>query len=345
MKYVAFLDILGFKNKLKSLNHSQAIQYISKFSTVAYNEWRKSDTKNVTGYIVSDSFIIYTDNIKKESLSNILSVVKNICEREFSENGILIRGAIAKGNFDRIAATEISNLSKGLIVGQAYVDAYLLEDSLKSVGIVLSKEVFQDIEHFNLSFNCYNESSENIEKYILSYFDFDFLCKRENLSKLIDLGIESQWLPHYYNTLYFVIKNEKNNKRIYQLFDDLFSLIGDPSEDWREIDKFIKNAFSNDVLLNFQTRFLGYIREHIIANNAQKYFVDKRPSIREKILQYLLDNPNSNSSKISTALGISSSSVHRVINRLVEEKQIIANESFIDLPNGKRTMYTYSVAL
>ena len=33
MKYVAFLDILGFKQKLKGLNQKEAKTYINDFST------------------------------------------------------------------------------------------------------------------------------------------------------------------------------------------------------------------------------------------------------------------------------------------------------------------------
>lgn len=40
-KYVAFLDILGFKNKLKQLGQATAKQYISAFSSTAYHEWKQ----------------------------------------------------------------------------------------------------------------------------------------------------------------------------------------------------------------------------------------------------------------------------------------------------------------
>ena len=319
MKYVAFLDILGFKNRLRKLNHNKAIELISNFSSVAFNQWKKSDTSGINGYIVSDSFIIYSDDTKNTSLSKLIDIVKAICESEFTYNGILVRGAIAKGDFDHLAAQNIQNLSKGLIVGQAYVDAYLLEDTFKSIGIILSSSVYQDVVPFNLDKDCYNEGYSNEEKYILSYFNFDFLTKNENLSKFVELGIEAQWLPHYYNTIYFAIKGKKNNKNIYQLFDDLIYNIGDPSECWNDIDKFIKNAFSNDVISSFQTRFLGYIRERIILFDNNRVFSNKRLSNREKIIQFLSNNPYSSISKISETLCITRSTVSKHINNLIKE--------------------------
>ena len=37
-----------------------------------------------------------------------------------------------------------------------------------------------------------------------------------------------------------------------------------PSENWRLLDVFIKNSFQEDVLDDYQTRFLKYIRRHLI---------------------------------------------------------------------------------
>lgn len=90
-------------------------------------------------------------------------MIKEICRSEFTENGILIRGAIAKGEFDKIPATELPKLQKQLIVGQAYVDAYLLENSVKVIGINLSKEVYQDIRNANISYDIFEEKKVKIQ--------------------------------------------------------------------------------------------------------------------------------------------------------------------------------------
>lgn len=96
---------------------------------------------------MSDSFIIYSNNVETDTLSDLIDIIRKICHREFIDNGILIRGAIAKGEFDAPEAKELSSLRKGLIVGQAYVDAYLLEDKgAKTVGILLSDEVYRDVD-------------------------------------------------------------------------------------------------------------------------------------------------------------------------------------------------------
>lgn len=83
-KYVAFLDILGFKSKLKQLGQSAAKQYISAFSSTAFQEWQRFQPKLVEGYIVSDSFIIYSKDTTKAALNEMLTIIDRICKKEFS---------------------------------------------------------------------------------------------------------------------------------------------------------------------------------------------------------------------------------------------------------------------
>ncbi len=268
MKYVAFLDILGFKEKLKLLNQEEAKKFISEFSSTAYIEWEKLSKKNLEGYIVSDSFVIYTSNTSASALKELITMVSTICKKEFSKNGLLIRGGIAKGEFDNLQAKELSNLKKGLMVGQAYIDAYLLESKIKTAGITLSNTVCEDINNSYGNINdivTYSEKKENF--YVLRYLSIDFLMDIENLRNYIELAKKSQWLPHYYNTLYLALHNENNEKKVNQLFLNIFDLIAEEKNigNWRDVDLFIKNSFSNDVNSNYQTRFLKHLRSKLFS--------------------------------------------------------------------------------
>lgn len=261
MKYVAFLDILGFKKKLSKLGQDRAKRYISNFSSTVYTVFQETDRNLVEGFIVSDCIVLNTKNSSELSLREIIKTIIRICRNEFIENSILMRGAIAKGNFENMPAVELANLRKELIVGQAYVDAYLLEDKAKISGIILTQEVYDDLSNINLDVD-YMSLGKSDDTFLMRYMTLDFLLLNNHISRFIVLAQESKWLPHYYNTLYLSLVNEKNDKKVDQLFENILSIISknQPSENWREIDLFIQNAFSNDVDSNFQKRFLRYIR-------------------------------------------------------------------------------------
>ena len=271
MKYVAFLDILGFKDKLRRISQNEVANYFRSFSSTAFFQWEKERVSKLSGYIVSDSFVINSNNASSDSLQELVQVVINICKQEFAENSILIRGAIAKGDYDRLDARKITSLRKGLIVGQAYVDAYTLEETVKVTGIVLSQDVYEYLLNIGrYAENVFLESIQKKNHYILRYLTLDFLLEKDNLTAFTKLAIESKCLPHYYNTLYLALKREKNEKLVNQLFQTLIEILNDdsPSENWRAVDLFIKNSFNNEVISEYQTRFLKYIRQSIISYNC-----------------------------------------------------------------------------
>ena len=247
MKYVAFLDILGFKNTLKTLGQERSIEYIENYSRIVYqvfsrynrNEERQNTEKKINGFVVG-------------------------------RNSILIRGAIAKGEFNKIPAVELKNLQKQLIVGDAYVKAYGMEDSFKSIGVRLSDEVYQDVENALINCDIVEESVENDKYYVLRYMNIDYLLKTEGVfHKFIFAAKKSGWLPHYYNSLYIVMKGVTNTRKVDKLFDVILTEVsgGSPSENWRDVDKFIKNSFNSGVFSTYQTRFLTYLRNHLQISN------------------------------------------------------------------------------
>lgn len=266
MKYVAFLDILGFKEKLKTLNQVGAQRYIGDFSSTIYNIWNQHKPQTTLGYIVSDSLIIYSTGCTSNALKELITMVRDICREEFKLHNILIRGAIAKGEFDKLEAKELSSLQKGLVIGQAYVDAYLLEGTVKTVGIALSDEVYEDYQNAELPIDdVLEETVKGAKRTIYRYLDVDYLLEKDNLMSFISLANKSGWLPHYYNALYSAIAKEKSDKKIKQVFCNLIEIISGENytENWRMVDLFIKNTFSDDVFSQYQKRFSKFLRESL----------------------------------------------------------------------------------
>ena len=269
MKYVAFLDILGFKNRLRELEQNKAKIFISDFSGTIFSIFKSPNLKSgINGYIVSDSLILYSDDTRSTSLYNLIEVIKNICESEFIQNGILMRGAIAKGEFDRVPAIELPKLEKQLIVGQAYVDAFLLESSVKVLGVNISKDVYDDILSMGITMDVIEEKIGQETCYLFRYINSDFLLNRTNMKKFIEHAMKSKWLPHYYNAIYFAIKNVTNERIVEQIFANIEKLVCDnsPNEKWRELDLYIRNVFAEGVIDNFKVRFLKHIRKKLFLD-------------------------------------------------------------------------------
>ena len=101
----------------------------------------------------------------------------------------------------------------------------------------------------------------------------EYLCHEDNLKQFVKFASDSNWLPHYYNTLYFALKNEKNDKKVEQVFRNLLRLVcdGKPTDNWRPLDAFIKNSFHEDVIENYQKRFLKHIRNHLFKSEYDYY--------------------------------------------------------------------------
>lgn len=273
MKYVAFLDILGFKSKLNTFStHDKAINYISRFSSIVYKEFVKlKATNNVKGYIISDSVILYSTNIEPKSLMNLMNLINNICRAAFKAN-ILIRGGLAKGDFDRVPASELENLEKGLIVGEAFVKAFSQERFAKVIGIIVSKDVKDDL------FKYIENDDESIKKdliilpdginldrekkpyYLFKYIDIDFLFKRDNLNSFISMAVDANYLPHYYNTLYVAVKDVEKERKVKKLFCQIVKVLGKLGGNNEDlVNIFVERAAVDKVEAEFQLLLAQYI--------------------------------------------------------------------------------------
>lgn len=123
-RYVAFLDIMGFKDKVARNTHDSILKDLrdlSEFisSIMAYN----------TNFAMfSDSLLFFTDGENQDEIVTLAELLKKVMCYATSR-GIPLKGAIAKGTFT-------ADMSKQLYFGQPLIDAYLLEEDAVVYGII-----------------------------------------------------------------------------------------------------------------------------------------------------------------------------------------------------------------
>jgi hypothetical protein len=144
--YVAFLDVLGFKNMVFSQKKSDKDKLDSYFKivhqTIGYLQGIK--TKREIGYIVISDSIILTmpqGENRDEMMNNLreLCVAIGVLQSNLALNDIWMRGAISSGK-------TYFNRANNQIVGPAYITAYELEQN-KAIfpRVILDSKIIREL--------------------------------------------------------------------------------------------------------------------------------------------------------------------------------------------------------
>lgn len=150
--YVAFLDVLGFKQLVYSKKKAdrEKIELYLKTAHEALNKLKEIPSKkNISSILISDSIILtvpFGDN-KTEHTNNLrqLCIAILSLQRKLSVKDIWVRGAVSYGDtyFDD---------RNNQIVGSAYIDAYLLEEKMAQYPrVILDNRIIKEL-------NCHNSS-------------------------------------------------------------------------------------------------------------------------------------------------------------------------------------------
>ncbi len=215
--YIAFLDILGFKDIInkKSFNEVNKIfdnlliikQDIMNSSSI-FNEFLNERGlgnlfDNIVLNIMSDSIIIAIPARHMNSLAFVTEYCRRV-QASFIKDGILIRGAITKGEF----------YSKNEIMfGKGLIEAYLLQENEAIYPrIIMTKKLAYDyIERVGTHTTVYiqdflvNDSDDYLFVNYLFYENIDY----EKLACYIKDRLDSEtngrvrqkylWLKNYFN--------------------------------------------------------------------------------------------------------------------------------------------------
>ncbi|MCK5138079.1 MAG: hypothetical protein KAR19_20005 [Bacteroidales bacterium] len=270
MKIVAFVDTLGFKQKISTLKHEDAKRVIKSFNSEIYQLWGRlnyNQDYTIHGQTFSDSLIVYTDNESNESLRKVLNFLTELYKIAITKVDLPLRGGISIGDFDRIPATNFDNLQKELVIGSAFIDAYFLESTNKIKG---SKIIFRHNIHLTVEKKLKGFSSKKLLRldngeylYELIWGDIEFLSKSnyEALEKFIDLAVRSKWLDHYYHTLETFLTNEQQTDK-HQIFRKILAVLKDKYK-YNMTDDFIEIFFRSEGITNLKKSFLAYLRDNI----------------------------------------------------------------------------------
>ncbi|MBP5424143.1 MAG: hypothetical protein J6Y78_17045 [Paludibacteraceae bacterium] len=133
-RYVAFLDILGFKdyvlrNSLDDVyNRLSTLRGFCPEETDSTEKYQTEVAKTIKISIFSDSIIIFSIDDTYNSLFYFLSYVKKIMRMALRKE-IPLKGAIAYGDV-------VIDSTLDIFCGQPIIDAYLLEEDLQYLGVV-----------------------------------------------------------------------------------------------------------------------------------------------------------------------------------------------------------------
>jgi len=224
-RFVAFLDLLGFKDKVMRSTHEEIYAELNKISTARKNleesvneEIIQNTFSDVDIYIVSfsDSIVLFSkndseDNFKFFSLA-LIGLFSNAIK-----NKIAIKGAVAHGLVSL-------NKSEQIYFGQPIIDAFLLEEDVNFLGIL-----------------CHN----SIDKYLKSTTNSDFINATYKFTETpLKYGNINHYFVDYYHYLLDSTKKEENIEslekvaNIINVFSDFYITVsGNPR---RYIDNTIK---------------------------------------------------------------------------------------------------------
>jgi hypothetical protein len=140
-KYVLYMDIMGFKERVRSTDFSVLQEQFNELCSKLKNRISPLTTgEHLVYYQFSDSIVLTTDEATPKGLNLMIRAGATIMQESMKVK-FPINGAIAKGKFS-------CDTEKNIFFGQALVDAYLLQSTLFYYGLAVHPNVDVDIKKF-----------------------------------------------------------------------------------------------------------------------------------------------------------------------------------------------------
>lgn len=140
-RYVAFIDIMGFKDMVARMQHNEVYEMMKKIDRsrkhVEKVDWLKTKSLLAKSTTYSDSIIVYSKDDSYEALDFLISTVAGLTNYLFIE-GVPHKGALAFG----IMTLDTEN---SIFFGQPLIDAYLLQEEINFYGVLIHATVEQEL--------------------------------------------------------------------------------------------------------------------------------------------------------------------------------------------------------
>lgn len=149
--FVAFFDILGFKNMVEKNSHEDLMEIYEEYLYENLNLTDKifdpiykvitpqseKNSLEIKTFVISDSIILIQNDMTQRGFLNLIAKCQVILSSSMSD-GIPLRGAISFG-----PVTIIENQRGTTIVGRGLTKAYSLESMQQWSGGIVDKECFE----------------------------------------------------------------------------------------------------------------------------------------------------------------------------------------------------------
>lgn len=194
--YVAVLDLLGFKSKIKT---SSCEEIASIYDKMRESYYIRKDGKVIIDdgelhqMILSDTIVFYVNATVKNALAALIATCSFFQIELLSVNApTLLRGAIVKGNIYR---------DGDVVFGQGIVDAYLLEENVaKYPRIILQKKIVKEYTNFDKEVSDFKD--------LFLFEDFDLFYSIDYLYQFYSMRREKDSWKKFAKHVYDVIDYE-----------------------------------------------------------------------------------------------------------------------------------------
>lgn len=186
-KFVMYLDIMGFKDKIKGTRFSELQLQFNNLS----DNWRRRISPLLKGghlkhFQFSDSIILFTDKSDDKSL-NLIIRAGIIIMQEAMELGFPINGALAKGEMS-------VDEEKQIFFGKALVYAYQLQISLFYYGIAVHPTAIPNIKRAEKPAGLFSKQSVPLKGGSAALFQLNWNHIKNNYDRGDITEKAKQWI-------------------------------------------------------------------------------------------------------------------------------------------------------